>query len=130
MAYIPEQGDIVFLKFDPQVGHEQKGKRPALVVSNNIYNQFTKMAMVCPITNTDRDFPLHVKLDERINTTGVIMCEQVKALDIYARDVSFHEKAPKDIVEEVVDILIGFVEILRRVGEVKFVVVSLGNLLW
>ncbi|WP_028309772.1 type II toxin-antitoxin system PemK/MazF family toxin [Desulfitibacter alkalitolerans] len=110
MAYIPEQGDIVFLEFDPQAGHEQRGKRPALVVSNNAYNQFTKIAMVCPITNTNRDFPLHVKLDERIKTTGVIMCEQVKALDIHARNASFYEKAPNDIIEEVIDIIIGFVE--------------------
>ena len=110
MRYIPEQGDIVFLEFDPQAGHEQKGKRPALVASNNTYNQFTNIAMVCPITNTDKNFPLHVKLDERTKTTGVIMCEQVKALDIQARNVSFYEKAPEDILEEVVDILIGFVE--------------------
>lgn len=110
MIYIPKQGDIVFLEFDPQAGHEQKGKRPALVVSNNTYNQFTNIAMVCPITSTDRNFPLHVKLDERTKTTGVIMCEQVKALDIIARKASFREKVPKDILEEVVDILIGFVE--------------------
>jgi mRNA interferase MazF len=110
MRYIPEQGDIVFLDFNPQAGHEQKGKRPALVVSNKTYNKFVKMAIVCPITNTNRNFPLHVKLDERTQTTGVIMCEQLKALDIYARNVSFYEKAPKDIVEEVVDILIGFIE--------------------
>lgn len=111
MKYIPEQGDIVFLQFDPQAGHEQRGKRPALVVSSNTYNKFTKIAMVCPITNTNRNFPLHVALDRRTKITGVIMCEQVKALDIHARDVSFYEKAPKEIVEEVVDILIGFVEI-------------------
>lgn len=111
MAYIPEHGDIVFLEFDPQAGHEQSGKRPALVVSNTTYNKFTKMAMVCPITNTNRNFPLHIELDKRSKTTGVIMCEQVKALDIRARNVSFHEKAPEDILEEVSDILIGFVEI-------------------
>ncbi len=68
------------------------------------------MAMVCPITNTNRNFPLHVELDERTETTGVIMCEQVKALDIHARNVSFNEKVPSEIVEEVVDILIGFIE--------------------
>jgi len=110
MKYIPEQGDIVFLEFDPQAGHEQRGKRPALVVSNNTYNKFTNLAMVCPITNTDRNFPLHVKLDERTKTTGVIMCEQIKALDIYARNVSFCEKVPRDILEEVIDIIIGCVE--------------------
>lgn len=111
MRYIPEQGDIVYLDFDPQIGHEQKGKRPAMIVSNNTYNKFTNIAMVCPITNTYRDYPLHVELDERTKTTGVIMCEQVKALDINARKATFQEKVPTDIVEEVVDILIGFIEI-------------------
>ncbi len=110
MSYIPKQGDIVYLEFNPQKGHEQKGKRSALVVSNNTYNQFTKIAIVCPITNTKRGFPLHVELDERTETTGVIMCEQVKALDIVARNISYREKAPKDIVEEVTDIIISFVE--------------------
>jgi mRNA interferase MazF len=111
MGYMPDQGDIIFLELDPQAGHEQKGKRPALVVSNNTYNQFTRIAMVCPITNTKRGFPLHVELDERTVTTGVVMCEQVKALDINARNMSFREKAPRDIVEEVADIVISFVEI-------------------
>ncbi len=110
IAYTPGQGDIIYLEFDPQAGHEQKGKQPALVVSNNIYNRFTNLAMVCPITNTDRSFPLHVALDERTETKGVIMCEQVKALDVQARKATFKEKAPSDIIEEVVDILIGFVE--------------------
>lgn len=112
MRYLPEQGDIVLLEFDPQAGHEQKGKRPALVVSNNTYNRFTNLALVCPITKSTRKFPLHVELDERTKTTGVVMCEQVKALDVHARNVSFFEKAPRDIVEEVVDIIVASVEIL------------------
>ena len=111
MAYTPEQGDIITLEFDPQAGHEQKGRRPALVVSNNTFNSFTKIAIVCPITNTDRGFPLHIPLDERTTTKGVIMCEQAKSLDISARNAVFKEKAPMDIIEEVVDILIGFVEL-------------------
>lgn len=111
--YIPNQGDIILLQFDPQAGHEQKGRRPALVVSNEVYNRFTKIAIVCPITSTERRFPLHVSLDDRTQTTGVIMCEQAKALDIEAREAVFLEKAPGDIVEEVVDIVIGSIEILE-----------------
>lgn len=111
MSYTPEQGDIITLEFDPQMGHEQKGRRPAIVVSNNTFNNFTKMAMVCPVTNTNRGFPLHVPLDERTSTTGVIMCEQVKTLDICARNAEFKEKAPQDIIEEAVDILYGFIEL-------------------
>jgi mRNA interferase MazF len=109
-AYVPGQGDIVTLEFDPQAGHEQKGRRPALVVSNNTFNSFTKIAIVCPITNTNRGFPLHVPLDERTSTTGVVMCEQAKALDMLARNAMYKEKAPADILEEVIDILIGFFE--------------------
>lgn len=110
MSYIPEQGDILYLQFDPQAGNEQKGKRPALVISNNTYNKFTKMAIVCPITNTNNKFPLHVELDQRTKTTGVILCEQVKSLDIHARDAAYCEKAPMDIVDEVIDIVFGFIE--------------------
>lgn len=57
MGYIPEQGDIVYLEFDPQAGHEQKGKRPALIVSNNTFNQFTNRAIVCPLSKTKKKFP-------------------------------------------------------------------------
>lgn len=110
MAYTPEQGDIVTLEFDPQAGHEQKGRRPGLVVSNKTFNDFTGIAIVCPITRTNRGFPLHVSLDERTVTTGVIMCEQAKSLDIKARNAVYKEKAPADIVEEVLDILLGFFE--------------------
>ncbi|MGQ9557385.1 MAG: type II toxin-antitoxin system PemK/MazF family toxin [Desulfurispora sp.] len=110
MSYVPAQGDIVLLHFDPQVGHGQKGNRPALVVSNDLFNRFTGLAIVCPITNTRRGFPLHVPLDERTSTTGVIMCEQVKSLDITARKALFLEKVPADILEEVIDILAGFIE--------------------
>ncbi|MGI6435897.1 MAG: type II toxin-antitoxin system PemK/MazF family toxin [Syntrophomonadaceae bacterium] len=106
MAYIPEQGDIIYLEFDPQAGHEQKGRRPAFVASNNTFNQFTKLAIVCPITNTNRVFPLHVPLDGKTKTTGVIMCEQAKSLDISARNAAFFEKAPRDIVQEVSELII------------------------
>jgi mRNA interferase MazF len=82
MAYQPKQGDIVVIDFDPQAGHEQKGRRPCLVVSNNQFHIRTKLAMVCPITNTASGFPMHIPLDNRTKTTGEIMCEQVKCLDI------------------------------------------------
>jgi mRNA interferase MazF len=110
MRYIPDQGDIIYLQFSPQVGYEQMGTRPAIVVSNKTYNHFTKLAIVCPIISTDKSFPLHVLLDDRTRTTGVVMCEQMKAFDIYARKASFFEKAPKDIVDEVMDIIVGFIE--------------------
>ena len=107
MAYLPKQGDIVALDFDPQSGHEQRGRRPALVVSGDLFNRTCHIAVVCPITNTDRGFPLHVPLDERTRTTGFVMCEQMKSLDVAARNVSRLEVVPPDILGEVVDILVG-----------------------
>lgn len=111
MVTVFEQGDIVYLNFDPQAGHEQKGRRPALVVSNNIFNRVCSLTMVCPITHTDKDHPLHVRLDERIKTNGVILCDQVRMLDLNSRQAAFVESAPSDVLAEVVDIIHGFIEI-------------------
>ena len=71
------------------------------------------MTLFCPITNTTKGFPLHVSLDDNTRTRGVIMCEQGKSLDLSARNAVFLEKIPVDILEEVVDIYIGSVEIMR-----------------
>jgi len=111
MVNIFEQGDIILIDFDPQAGHEQKGRRPALVVSNNTFNSFTKAGLVCPITNTDRNIPIQIRLDDRTKTTGVIMCEQVKALDLSKRNAKFLEKVPPDIIGDVVDVVYSFIEI-------------------
>lgn len=110
MAYLPRQGDIVLLDFDPQSGHEQKGRRPALVVSSDLFNRRCGLAVVCPITNTDRGFPLHVPLDDRSTTTGYVMCEQLKSLDLAARGVRRFERIPPDVLAEVVDVVAGFFE--------------------
>jgi mRNA interferase MazF len=111
ILYKAKRGDIIWLDFDPQSGHEQQGRRPALVVSNNTFNKLqTKTAMVCPITHTDRGLKIHIKLDNRTNTNGFIMCDQAKILDVFNRNAEFIEKAPDTIVEEAVDIIIGFVE--------------------
>ena len=106
-----KQGDIIWLDFNPQIGHEQKGRRPALVLSNETFNSFSRLAIVCPITNTDKNHPFHVKLDNRTKTKGVILCDQAKTSDINARNYEFIEKVPNDILVEVIDILSGFIEI-------------------
>jgi mRNA interferase MazF len=106
-----QQGDIIYLNFDPQAGHEQKSRRPALVVSNDLYNRSSNLTMVCPITHTDRRHPFHVRLDERTQTDGFILCDQARMLDLNSRQATFEEKAPAELVAEVVDLIIGFVEI-------------------
>ena len=110
MPYEPKQGDIVFLDFDPQTGHEQKGRRPALVVSNEQFHKRTNLAMVCPITNSISGFPMHIRLDNRTNTRGEIMCEQAKCLDIISRNASFKESAPDEVLDEAIDIICAFIE--------------------
>src|SRR4030042_5765597 len=83
--YIPRQGDINAITFDPQSGHEQKGRRPAFVVSKYLFNQSTGLAIVCPVTNTERGFPFHVPIPEDSKLTGFIMVEQVRSVDFRAR---------------------------------------------
>jgi len=101
------QGDIIWIDFDPQSGHEQKRRRPALVVSNNNFNKLTgnKMIMICPITNTDKRFPLHVKLDKDCKATGIIMCEQVKVLDVQSRNYGKFDDISEKLLNEVLDIV-------------------------
>jgi len=105
-----KQGDIIWLDFDPQTGLEQKGRRPALVISNKTFNNFSSLAIVCPITNTDKNHPFHVKLDNRTKITGVILSDQSRTLDIKARNYEFIEKIPDNILFEVIDIISGFIE--------------------
>ncbi|MCL2367528.1 MAG: type II toxin-antitoxin system PemK/MazF family toxin [Oscillospiraceae bacterium] len=112
MDYRARQGDLVWLTLDPQTGQEQMGRRPALVISNNTFNDFTRvLAMVCPVTSTDRDIPIQVRLDARTKTSGVIMCDQAKILDLQKRNAELIEAVPEDIVFEAIDIVHGFIEI-------------------
>jgi mRNA interferase MazF len=103
--YTPAKGDLIALTFDPQAGHEQKGRRPALVISNDLFNHRTGLAIVCPITNTQRDFPFHVALPRESSVTGFVMVEQVKAIDFRARRARFVEKIAVPVLNEVLSIL-------------------------
>jgi len=100
-----KQGQIIRINFSPQSGHEQRGSRPALVVSNDFFNEKTNMTIVCPITNTNNKFPLHVPLDERTVTTGVVLCEHIRSMDIQARGYTVIEELPADLLEKVLEIV-------------------------
>lgn len=104
------QGDIIYVDFDPQSGHEQKGRRPALVVSNNTFNRFSSMYMVCPITRTDKKHIFHILLDDRTKTKGVILYDQARILDVKARNYEFVERIPHDILDKAKNLLISFIE--------------------
>ncbi|MCC6743367.1 MAG: type II toxin-antitoxin system PemK/MazF family toxin [Acidobacteria bacterium] len=103
--YVPRKGDFITLSFDPQVGHEQKGRRPALVLSNDLFNRHTGLAIVCPVTNTDRRFPFHVAVPESSSLTGFVMVEQVKSIDFRIRRAKFVERAPQLFVDDVLGLL-------------------------
>jgi mRNA interferase MazF len=103
--YVPKQGDYIVVSFDPQAGHEQKGRRPALVISNTLFNKHTGMAMVCPITNTFRNFPFHVPVPNESTLTGYIMVEQIKSIDFKSRNAKLVEKASAATLAEALSIL-------------------------
>lgn len=103
-VYIPKKGDFVIVTFDPQSGHAQQG-RPPLVVSNTLFNRHTGLAMVYPITNTNRAMPFHVKVPGQSSLTGYIMVEQIKSIDFASRKIKFVEHTPQSILNEVLSIL-------------------------
>lgn len=104
VEYIPKKGDLVILTFDPSTGHEQQGRRPALIISNETFNKHVGLAIACPITNSDRNFPFHIAV-ESDKLTGFIMTEQVKSIDFRARKVKLVERVNENVLENVLGIL-------------------------
>lgn len=103
--YVPRKGDLIALTFDPQSGHEQRGRRPALVVSNDLFNKHTGLCIACPITSTRRDYPLHVAVPADEGVTGFVMVEQVKSIDFRTRKATRIGRASPGMLSEVLSIL-------------------------
>ncbi len=99
--YIPDRGDIVWLDFDQQAGHEQSGHRPAFVISPLAYNQRSNLALLCPITSKTKGWKFEVLLTDT-QTKGVVLADQIKSLDWQARKINFIEKASENIINEVI----------------------------
>ncbi len=99
-SYNPERGDIVYLDFDPTLGHEQAKTRPALVLSPGMFNQQIKLALVAPITSRVRGHGFEVALS-RTKTAGVVLCQQARTVDFDGRRSKFVEKAPIKVVTDV-----------------------------
>ena len=108
--YIPKQGDVVFLDFNPTIGHEQKGFRPAVVISTNIFNINTKMIMVCPITSNEKEFPTHYKLEETKNIQGSVLCEHIRSIDYEIRNLKFIEKLSNNDFISIITLLNACIE--------------------
>ena len=100
---MPGSGEIVWLAFTPQAGHEQSGRRPALVLSPRIYNGTSGLALFCPITSKRKGYPFEVGLPTTGEVTGVVLADQVKSLDWRARRARFVCRAPPTVVGEVLD---------------------------
>lgn len=108
-SYIPERGDLVWLQFTPQSGHEQAGKRPALVISPKSYNGKVGLALLCPVTSKMKGYPFEVILPQDLPIEGVVLSDQLKSLDWQARRAAFICTVPQEVVEEVkakIDVLI------------------------
>lgn len=101
MVFIPDSRDIVWLTFNPQAGHEQAGRRLALVLSPASYNQKVSLAVFCPITSQIKGYPFEVKIPDGLNISGVVLSDQVKNLDWKARKAEFICKLPKNEMDEV-----------------------------
>ncbi len=101
MAYIPNRGDIVWITFNPQAGHEQAGRRPALVLSPAAYNGKVGLAILCPITSHVKGYPFEVVIPDGWKISGVILSDQVKSLDWKARQAELVCKLPSTTVDEV-----------------------------
>jgi len=104
-ASSPRKGDFISVTFDPHSGHEQKGRRPALVVSNTLFNEQTGLAIVCPLTTTHRGYPFHVAVLGNPDVKGFVMVEQVKSIDYRARQAKSVGRASDELIEEVLSIL-------------------------
>lgn len=99
--YVPDTGDIVWLTFTPQAGHEQAGRRPGLVLSPRSYNEKTSLALFCPITSRVKGYPFEVALPAASTITGVVLADQIKSLDWRARRIRFASQVPSRVLGEV-----------------------------
>ena len=99
--YVPERGDIVWLQFNPQAGHEQSGIRPALVISPKSYNSKVGLALFCPITTKIKGYPFEVDIPEKSKASGTILSDQIKSLDWRVRNAKKIERIPDEVIQEV-----------------------------
>ena len=105
--YIPEKGDVVWLSFSPTKGHEQKGRRPGLILSSKRFNQ-TNMAFIVPITSATRSYETQISLQTN-NITGTILCDHIRSMDWTTRDIVYIDSVSTDILSKVQDIIISLI---------------------
>ncbi|MDI6822946.1 MAG: endoribonuclease MazF [Bacillota bacterium] len=99
--YVPDRGDVVWLTFHPQAGHEQSGRRPAVTISPRAYNGKTNLGIFCPVTSQVKGYPYEVRVPAGVGVTGVILSDQVKSLDWEAREAEFICTLPEQTLSEI-----------------------------
>ncbi len=109
-SYVPDRGDIVWLQFDPQAGHQQAGRRPAFVVSPRAYNRKVGLTLFCPVTSQVKGYPFEVLLPEGGKTRGAILSDQLKSLDWRARKAERFDRAPEEVILEVTARILALVD--------------------
>ncbi len=102
VPHVPDRGDIVWVDFDPQAGHEQAGRRPALIVSPISYNQKVGLVLLCPVTNQRKGYPFEVSLPQGLKVAGVVLADQLKSMDWRTRRAEFYCRAPASTVLDVI----------------------------
>ena len=100
-GYVPQRGDVVWITLNPQSGHEQAGRRPAVVLSRGIYNEKVELAILCPITNQIKGYPFEVLMPDGLPVNGVILADQIKSLDWRVRNAEWICTLPSRVVVEV-----------------------------
>jgi mRNA interferase MazF len=107
--YVPKKGDIGFLDFNPQSGVEQAGNRPCLILSPEAFNEKTGLAIVCPIRSRSGDWPFEVTLPDHLHIAGYVLTDQVRSVDWKARNFKMRDEAPRETVQECLDIIHTFI---------------------
>lgn len=102
-AYCPKRGDVVWIAFSPQAGHEQAGRRPALVISPESYNRKVGLALLCPVTSQVKGYPFEVRMPAGLKASGVVLSDQVKSMDWRARGAVLICSLPEAIVHQVLN---------------------------
>jgi mRNA interferase MazF len=108
--YVPERGDVVWLHFTPQAGHEQAGRRPALVISPRAYNRRVGLALFCPVTSQVKGYPFEVELPQGLEVSGAILSDQVKSLDWRAREADRVCTVPDEVLQETIARILALVD--------------------
>jgi len=109
-SYVPGRGDLIWLQFNPQAGHEQAGHRPALVISPVAYNRRVGLALCCPITSQVKGYPFEVALPSGLEVEGVILSDQLRSLDWRARKARRISRVPNEVLNETVGKLLALVD--------------------